>query len=354
MAPPDKQASRLTVLGTVSFYLVAAIAMVMANKWVLNQTAIPLFFLFTQLIIAVILFATLHSTGYIFRIPERPLDATLYKGLAPMVFMNVLNLNLNNFTLKYVDASFYQVARGLVLPITVVMSSLLLHHRPTLSILSAVGIVTFGFLVDVALDLAPGGLTTTTPLGVTFGILSSITTALQAVVIKRSLDVVKGNAMDLAWYNNLLSSVIMIPCIFLAGEVPDVLDLFLGAGNEKALSTFIYGSAITGLFGFLICIAGFLSIKITSPVTHMISSAVRGVVQSLIAVWVFGDIITSGRASSIALILGGSIYYTWVKHLEQQEKDNVPNVIASKLESGVYEKVPVKDVDADIRKIEAQ
>jgi len=104
----------------------------------------------------------------------------------------------------------------------------------------------------------------------------------------------------------------------------------------------------------LICIAGFVSIKITSPITHMVSSAVRGVVQSFVAVLVFGDIITTGRASSIALILGGSIYYTWVKHTEQIEKDNASNAAASKLEAGAYERVPMKDVDADLRKAEAQ
>jgi len=27
-----------------------------------------------------------------------------------------------------------------------------------------------------------------------------------------------------------------------------------------------------GVFGFLICIAGFLSIKVTSPISHMISA----------------------------------------------------------------------------------
>lgn len=84
----------------------------------------------------------------------------------------------------------------------------------------------------------------------------------------------------------------------------------------------------------------------------MISSAVRGVVQSFIAVLVFGDIITTGRGSSIALILAGSIYYTWIKHQEQQAREN--SEMMSKLESGVaYERLPMKDVDADVRKNEA-
>lgn len=347
----EKPPSRFTVFATVTFYLVAAIAMVMANKWVLNKTDVPLFFLFTQLIIAVVLFAGLHVSGFLFRMPEKPMDMALLKGLAPMVILGVVNLNLNNFTLKYVDASFYQVARGLVLPFTVVLSSIMLHHRPSLLIMVAICIVTGGFLLGVAMDLAPGGMTTTTPIGVICGVLSSVTTALQAVVIKQALGVVGGNAMDLSWYNNVLCAFIMVPCIVLAGEVPNVMRLFSEGG--PALSTFIYGSAITGVFGFLIGIAGFLSIKITSPITHMVSSAVRGVVQSLVAVWFFGDIITTGRGSSIALILIGSIYYTWLKNEEQVAKERAAGGSASKLEAGGYERVPMKDVDADIRKAEA-
>ncbi len=40
------------------------------------------------------------------------------------------------------------------------------------------------------------------------------------------------------------------------------------------------------------CISSLLSIKVTSPITHMVSSAVRGVAGSLLGVWVFGDIFT--------------------------------------------------------------
>jgi hypothetical protein len=38
------------------------------------------------------------------------------------------------------------------------------------------------------------------------------------------------------------------------------------------MRVFIWGSLVTGFFGFLLCIAGLLSIKVTSPVTHMFSS----------------------------------------------------------------------------------
>jgi GDP-fucose transporter C1 len=47
-----------------------------------------------------------------------------------------------------------------------------------------------------------------------------------------------------------------------------------------------------GAVGFLMSIASLLSIKVTSPITHMVSSAVRGVAASLLGVWIFHDIIT--------------------------------------------------------------
>jgi len=58
-ALPEKPASKALVTAVVLFYIVAALAMVMANKSVLNVTAAPLFFLLIQLIIAVILSAYL-------------------------------------------------------------------------------------------------------------------------------------------------------------------------------------------------------------------------------------------------------------------------------------------------------
>jgi len=339
-----KPHDRMLVFGTVCFYLVAALAMVMANKWVLQETSAPLFFLFTQLVIAVWLFLAAHAARFLV-LPLR-IDAALMKGLFPMVGLNVVGLSFSNFTLKYVDASFYQVARGLVLPFTVLTSFTLLAARPSLRILVSCGIITLGFFVGVFLDSVPVSM-----IGIFFGVTSSAITAVHSVVIKKSLDVVGGSALNLSWYTNLLSAVLMIPVIFLAGEVPAVLELFEGAtpavgyatsyaesGEMSVLQKFVWGSIITGTLGFLMSIASLLSIKITSPITHMVSSAVRGVAASLLGMWLFAEVISFGRAGSIAVILGGSIYYTWVKHLESQ---SAPKPDASK-----YERVPLEDVES--------
>ncbi|KAF9523791.1 hypothetical protein CPB83DRAFT_862291 [Crepidotus variabilis] len=351
MSPPQKDAksaskeSRLLVLGVVSFYLVSALAMVMANKWVLNTTTTPLFFLWTQLFIAAVLFIVTDSLRLL---PDRlSFNLATAKGLIPMVSLNVVGLSFSNYTLKYVDASFYQVARGLVLPFTVLTSFLFLKARPSLRIFLCCGLVTVGFFVGVFLDGTPISLT-----GVGFGVASSMITAVHSVVIKKSLGVVGGSALALSWYTNALSAVVLLPVLLLAGEGPDVVALLFGGGQivgtakeavANHLSTFMWGSLITGVLGFLMSIASLLSIKVTSPITHMVSSAVRGVAASLLGMWLFHDIITTGRASSIAIILFGSILYTWVKHQESQTPSKSKD--SATVNGQKYERVKPDDIE---------
>ncbi|KAJ3507494.1 hypothetical protein NMY22_g16912 [Coprinellus aureogranulatus] len=336
----EKPASKALVTGVVLFYLVAALAMVMANKWVLNTTDTPLFFLWTQLAIAALLFVICD----LFRaLPDRlSFDIATAKEMGAVVGLNVVGLSFSNYTLKYVDASFYQVARGLVLPFTVVVSFIFLHARPSLKVLSACGVVTFGFFIGVFLDGTPVSM-----LGIFFGVASSAITAVHSVVIKKSLKAVNGSALALSWYMNVLSAALLFPILLLAGEGPDVMKLIFNVneltvpeGSMSPLRTFIYGSLITGLLGFLMNIASLLSIKVTSPITHMVSSAVRGVAASLLGMWLFHDVITTGRASSIGTILAGSALYTWFKHKESQ--DSKP--AASR--RGSYERVKMDDLES--------
>ena len=101
-----------------------------------------------------------------------------------------------------------------------------------------------GFFVGVFLDG-----TKVSMIGVTFGVVSSMITAVHSVVIKRSLDVVKGSALHLSWYTNLYSAIALIPVIIIAGEVPAITSLFSETGPSTTamspLSTFLWGSAIT-------------------------------------------------------------------------------------------------------------
>jgi len=323
-------------MAVVLFYLVAALSMVMANKWVLINTDVPLFFLWVQLVIAVLLFAASDAMRIL---PDRlTFNMEICKGLVAMVGLNIVGLSFSNYTLKYVDASFYQVARGLVLPFTVGMSFFALNVRPSLRILASCGLVTSGFFVGVFLDGTP-----LSYVGVGFGVFSSLITAIHSIVIKKSLNVVNGSALLLSWYTNLLSAILLLPICILAGEGPGIMTLLFSSAelitktNPYPLNTFVWGSLITGVLGFLMSIAALLSIKVTSPITHMISSAVRGVAASVLGMSLFGDIISSGRASSIGIILLGSLYYTWVK--DQETRKPAPP-------ANGYERVNMQDLES--------
>ena len=60
------------------------------NKWVLNSTEVPLFFLCTQLIIAVVFFLAAHALGLL-HVPLE-FDPVVLKGLVPMIGLNVIGL----------------------------------------------------------------------------------------------------------------------------------------------------------------------------------------------------------------------------------------------------------------------
>ncbi|EKM61319.1 uncharacterized protein PHACADRAFT_247851 [Phanerochaete carnosa HHB-10118-sp] len=303
------------VAGVVSFYMAAALVMVFVNKAVLNSSPdLPLLFLLNQLVLAVIL---LHISALITPKVEIPhLDFKTAKKVAPVTLVNVIGLVFNILCLRGVEASFFQIARGLVLPLTIAVSSIQTHNVPSRRVLLAAGVVTLGFVLGVAPHTfaniqwrsAPSGLS------IFYGVLSSLFIAVHAVLIKSSLPHVHNSTIQLAYWQNLGSALFLAPFILIQGEY-GLLRVLMNSRDWNA-GVFVWGSIITGVFGFLLCVAGLLSIKVTSPITHMFSSAARSVIQTLLGVWLFNDLFTSNRALSILIIALGTMYYTWVKSVE--------------------------------------
>jgi len=304
----------MQVAAVVSFYMFAALVMVFVNKAVLNSSPdLPLLFLFLQLIIAVIL---LH-VGNIFssRIEIPRWDWYTVKKLFPVVAINIIGLVFNTLCLREVEATFFQIARGLVLPLTIAVTPARFHPRLATRITFAAGLVTMGFFVGV---IPEGNLPVSSipsSRSLVFGVFSSLSIAVHSVLVKSSLSYCNNSTIQLAYWTNAGSAVLLAPFVLLHGEPAKIAELI--ATSEWKMNVFAVGSLVTGSFGFLLCVAGLLSIKITSPITHMFSSAARSVIQTLLGVWLFGDLLTTNRAISLGTILGGTMYYTWVKTTDQ-------------------------------------
>ncbi|KAF9426402.1 hypothetical protein BGZ94_006581 [Podila epigama] len=299
---------RQAVMLTVGFYMVTALIMVSVNKWALNTFSAPWTLLWLQMAIAVALLKLTDVSGML-KMPT--IQTEVAKALVPLIAINVIGLGVNTMCLVYVDTSFYQIARGLVLPFTVVFAYTLLGQPSSNLVLASCFTVFCGFYTGVTSEI------NVSQLGVFFGVVSSITTSLHAIVIKKSLGAVNNSSIDLVYYNNVLSLLATTPIIFLSGEATEIKEKWIYEGFET-FNSFLFAAFITGIFGFLINLAGFMQISKTSPTTHMISGAVRGVLQTLLGYFAFGDVITSGRLFGIILILSGSALYTYAKDKEMR------------------------------------
>ncbi|KAF7303294.1 TPT domain-containing protein [Mycena kentingensis (nom. inval.)] len=261
----------------------------------------------------------------------------------------VAGLAFNILCLRGVEASYFQIARGLVLPLTILVSWL--HNRASpvsSSVLGASAIVTTGFFIGVVPNNDLPASATPSLLSLVYGFLSSLFIAVHAVLIKTSLPYCDNSTIQLAYWTNAGSAVLLLPVVLVAGELSV---LYNKMGDAQWNSTvFLWGSSVTGIFGFLLCIAGLLSIRVTSPVTHMISSAARSVLQTLIGVMYFGDIITTFQprnqylsdtrrlnASNAAQCVPCSYctsnrLYTWIKSVEARPQQQPVDIEAQDLD----------------------
>jgi GDP-fucose transporter C1 len=225
-------------------------------------------YLLNQLVIAVVL---LHAAAFLTTKVELPkLEVFTAKKLIPVVSVNIIGLVFNTLCLRGVEASFFQIARGLVLPFTIAVSCIHIRARPSVKVFLAAAIVTIGFLAGISPNSSLPISAKPSIVSLIYGVLSSVFIAVHAVLIKSSLPYCNNSTIQLAYWTNLGSAIMIAPFILLNGE-PSVLLGLMGSGNWDA-NTFIWGSFTTGVFGFLLCVAGLLSIKITSPITHMFSS----------------------------------------------------------------------------------
>jgi len=147
--------------------------MVFVNKAVLNSTPnLTVLFMFFQSIMTVIL---LHFTALFTKAVSIPkLDLTIARKLTPLIVVDAAGFTFNALCLRDVEAAFYQVARGLVLPLTITVVALHSHTRPSPKVVACAAVVTLGFFVGVSPSDALPEKSVPTPLALFYGFLSSL------------------------------------------------------------------------------------------------------------------------------------------------------------------------------------
>eukprot|EP00761_Pharyngomonas_kirbyi_P012136 gb/GECH01012163.1/.p1 GENE.gb/GECH01012163.1/~~gb/GECH01012163.1/.p1 ORF type:complete len:324 (+),score=50.15 gb/GECH01012163.1/:1-972(+) len=307
----------LRIAGVVAFYFSVSITLVFLNKFIMNYSSFkfpyPLFITWYQMVIALICGVTLSILGQYVSIlsfmPRLEFKMETVREIAGLSLIYVLMIACNNLTLKYVEVSFYQVARSLTICFNVLFTYTILRDYTSVKALMACGIVFIGYVVGSIGEMKFSWL------GLFFGVLASMFVSLNSIFVKKKLPAVKNDHWLLQLYNTAIAIVLLAPLVVLSGEASGIV-------QEKSLGdlTFWGLMTITAVVGYLINIAIFMQIKFTSPLTNNISGTAKACVQTILSFLFFRNPVSNLNLFGIALCIGGSAFYSHVRYEEMQEK----------------------------------
>ena len=296
----------------VLFYMTVSTLMVIMNKSALGAS-LPVTLVWIQSLVTLacilVLSAVKAVTGQPAFWPGLECRMDRLRAVAPMTLVFAAMITLNTLCLRLVEASFYSPARSVHILFTLLLSYLVVGRAFNLRVLLACVAVTVGFL------LASAGEINFSLLGTAFGVISCFFMALYSIMVKQRIGVLDGNHWVLMQYNTYLSIGLLFLVMMAIGETQHLsADVFLadGAGGPILLS---------GLCGFLINIASYLQIKVTSPLTHMVSGSVKGVIQSFLASVIFETPMTRLNVVGMLIVFGGSLFYTLEMRKLQRESE---------------------------------
>lgn len=286
--------------------------MVFVNKSLLSspdgKVDAPLFITWFQCVVTVIGCYVMGEMG-VANVPRFEVKKEILKQMLPLSAIFTMMMVCNNLCLKYVEISFYQVARSLTIVFNVIFDFVVLGQRTSAPAMLSCALVVSGFALGNQQELR------WSLLGVLFGVSASFFVAMNAIFVKKKFPLVDNNPWKLTLYNNLNASLLFIPLIIGFGE-PSVI---LASANLYKLK---FWSMMTagGVFGICISFAVAAQIKYTSPLTHNVSATAKAAAQTVLGLLVYRNPITAWGGASVAVILMGSLFYTLVRRAEMKKK----------------------------------
>eukprot|EP00538_Stauroneis_constricta_P011546 CAMPEP_0119556528 /NCGR_PEP_ID=MMETSP1352-20130426/8444_1 /TAXON_ID=265584 /ORGANISM="Stauroneis constricta, Strain CCMP1120" /LENGTH=352 /DNA_ID=CAMNT_0007603495 /DNA_START=147 /DNA_END=1205 /DNA_ORIENTATION=- len=322
------------IASVVATYWFVSISMVYLNKVLMSNDGIsidaPLFVTWYQCIITALICWTAGEVAqrmqkkaellpksnddapaagkksFFSQFPKAEYQKATGQKVFPLSVVFVGMITFNNLCLKWVEVSFYNVARSLTIVFNVVLSKAMLGSPTSPRTLMCLGVVILGFF------MGSSGEVNFSFKGTVAGICSSLFVSLNSIFTKKVLPAVDNDHWRLTFYNNVNACILFLPLI-LYYETSTII-----AAMSHQLTSTMFWSAMTvaGFFGFSIGIVTVLQIKATSPLSHNISGTAKAAVQSMMAFYIWGNQPTFMGVLGIFTVLGGSLMYTLVKMKE--------------------------------------
>ena len=246
--------------------------------------------------------------------PVVRVDTAKCMQIMPLSLVFVGMVMFNNICLKYVEVSFYNVARSLTLVFNVILSYLWMGETTSPRVLLTLLIIILGFIVGI------DGEVNFSLLGTSAGVVSSLFVALNSIFTAKMLPLADNDKGKLLFINNCNASALFLPLIFLFEW--DVLVLHSAKLFDMVFWTLM---CVSGVFGFLIGLVTVMQVQATSALTHNISGTAKAAAQSILAFYVWGNEMTFNAMMGIVLVLGGSFLYTYAKFLQNDKAKARPS-----------------------------
>jgi len=295
----------------VIFYWITSLSLVFVNKIVmvgdLTHLDAPLFMSWTQFLITVICCWLLGILGrYVEQFaffPPFEYKLSIAKKVMPLTFVFLAMIIFNNLCLKYVEVSFYQVARALTMVFNMIFTYLLLGKKTTRNCIICCIIIVVGYIMGCDGEIRFSWI------GAIFGLLSSAFVALNAIYVKKVSSVVEDNSEKLMIYNNI-NAVLLLPVFIFAANEHTEIQTHFGVFFD---SFFWSITIIAGVMGFLINYATYLQIKFTSPLSHNVSGTAKAAAQTILALLIFRNPVSIQGLTGCAIVIIASSIYTQLK-----------------------------------------
>ena len=98
------------------------------------------------------------------------------------------------------------------------------RSTPSGKVITAAGIVTLGFMWGVVPSSSLPATSIPSTLSLFYGVLSSLFIAFHAVLIKTSLPYCNNSTIELAWWTNVGSAILILPFVLLRQEPSKLLE----------------------------------------------------------------------------------------------------------------------------------
>mmetsp|Transcript_12374 Transcript_12374/g.23707 ORF Transcript_12374/g.23707 Transcript_12374/m.23707 type:complete len:383 (-) Transcript_12374:385-1533(-) len=235
-----------------------------------------------------------------------------------MSFAFVLMISFTNICLKFVEVSFYQVARGLTPVINSVLSFLLLGITTSYRTAACLLVILSGYYLGVQGEIKFSAK------GTFFGFTSSVLCVLYPILTRKQMDMLN-DKWAVIFYNNVHASLMFLPLIavFEAEIIKDHMDKIYNP-------LFWFWMLVAALLGSFVGIAAVTQLKLTSPLSHNVIGNAKGAAQSVLGAYIWRTPLTSKGVTGLMTVLGGSLLYAYTRMGEQHnpakgEKGNGSN-----------------------------